>query len=79
MNEPKRRGRPSREVLEAAAKLKDAVTAPAVWDAPPQAYAMRVWKGQSVNVPYGERRWRVQKALEAQGMTMDGVTLPEAE
>jgi hypothetical protein len=69
MNEPKRRGRPP--------KVQPEETVTHGSDA--QSYALRVWNGQSVNVPYGERRWRVQKALEAQGMTMDGVTLPEAE
>ncbi len=40
-----------------------------------QQYAQRVWDGQSVDVPRGYRLERVRKALEAQGMSMEGVSL----
>lgn len=50
-------------------------------DVPPaiaaaQAYAMRVWNGQSPQVKPAERIRRVAAALEGQGMSMEGVTLP---
>jgi hypothetical protein len=41
-----------------------------------QAYAMRVWSGQSVSA---ERSWRIQRvkdALAGQGLPFDGVVLP---
>lgn len=40
-----------------------------------QAYANRVWSGQSDTVPRNERIERVRKALEGQGFSMDGVVL----
>jgi hypothetical protein len=40
-----------------------------------RAYALRVWQGQSADVPDHVRRERVRRALEAQGWTMEGVTL----
>lgn len=40
-----------------------------------QAYARRIWEGQSVDLPDHVRRERVRVALEAQGWTMEGVTL----
>lgn len=41
-----------------------------------QAYALRVWNGQNSDVPRNERLQRVAKALEGQGLSMEGVTLP---
>jgi hypothetical protein len=40
-----------------------------------QAYAQRVWNGQSVDVPRAEKLRRVEKALEGQGLSMEGVVL----
>ena len=68
MNEPKRRGRPP--------KAQPVQTDAAHPNFAAQEYARRVWAGQSPNVPEGERRWRVTRAVEAQGWTMDGVVLP---
>jgi len=65
MNEPKKRGRPPK-----------IVTDPGHPNYAAQEYARRVWGGQSQSLPQGERRWRVQKALEAQGWSMEGVELP---
>jgi hypothetical protein len=48
--------------------------APAVCDA--QAYALRVWSGQTDTIPRNERLRRVEAALTGQGMTMEGVELP---
>lgn len=43
-----------------------------------QAYAMRVWSGQSPTVmPRSERINRVKLALEGQNLPFDGVTLPD--
>lgn len=40
-----------------------------------RAYALRVWEGQSINVPRAERLRRVALALEGQGLSMEGVVL----
>jgi len=66
MNEPKRRGRPPK--VQELAPITEGVSAD-------QAYANRVWAGQSSSLPYGERWYRVKVALEAQGLSMDGVEL----
>jgi hypothetical protein len=42
---------------------------------PAQAYANRVWKGQSPDVPRAERLERVKRALDGQGLSMEGVVL----
>lgn len=41
------------------------------------AYAARVWAGQSVDVPRAERIARVLAALKGQGLPTDGVKIPE--
>lgn len=40
-----------------------------------QAYANRIWAGQSASLNRAERLRRVQSALEGQGMSMEGVSL----
>jgi hypothetical protein len=40
-----------------------------------QAYALRVWNGQSPDVPRAERLRRVKIALDGQGLSMEGVVL----
>ena len=42
---------------------------------PAQAYASRVWHGQSPDVPRAERLERVKRALDGQGLSMEGVEL----
>lgn len=72
-------GVPVTPLQVAIAKAKEAVMAPAVWDEglrrQAQAYANRVWAGQSVSLPRAERLRRVKSALEGQGMSMEGVNL----
>lgn len=41
-----------------------------------QAYAMRVWAGQSVDVPPAERKERVFNALRGQNLSTDGIVFP---
>jgi hypothetical protein len=41
-----------------------------------QAYALRVWNGQSPNVPRNERIRRVMAALNGQNLPTEGVELP---
>lgn len=41
-----------------------------------QQYALRVWNGQSDTVPRAERIARVKRALDGQGLSMEGVELP---
>ena len=48
-------------------------------DTPEQAYAMRVWEGQSSSLPRADRIARVEAALIGQGMTMDAVQLPASD
>lgn len=43
-----------------------------------QAYAMKVWGGQTPTLGRAERVYRVRKAVEGQGLSMDGVELPRA-
>lgn len=40
-----------------------------------QALASRIWDGQSCDLPRAERMRRVAAGLEAQGMSMEGVSL----
>jgi hypothetical protein len=40
-----------------------------------RAYANRVWNGQSPDVPRHERLERVKRALDGQGLSMEGVVL----
>lgn len=41
-----------------------------------QIYALRVWNGQSADVPRSERIERVMNALRGQNLPTDGITLP---
>jgi hypothetical protein len=41
-----------------------------------QAYALRVWAGQSISEPLEWRRARVKEALEGQNLPTEGVVLP---
>ena len=41
-----------------------------------QAYAMRVWSGQSVDVPPAERKERVFNALRGQNLSTDDIIFP---
>jgi hypothetical protein len=41
-----------------------------------QAYAIRVWNGQSVSLGRADRVRRIRAALEGQGLSMEGVKLP---
>ena len=45
-------------------------------DSPAQVYALRVWSGQSPDLPRAERMARVMAALKGQGLPTDGVVLP---
>lgn len=49
----------------------------AVADDRAQLYAMRIWEGQSPDMPRPERVMRVTCGVEAQGMSMLGVVLPK--
>lgn len=45
-------------------------------ESPAQAYAMRVWGGQSVDVPPAERIERCMNALRGQNLPTDGIVFP---
>lgn len=84
MNEQKRRGRPPKAKLPYEADhITEAQAAGAVdtlseASSEAQAYALRIWTGQSPDLSRHERLGRVAVALEAQGMSMEGVSLPDA-
>jgi hypothetical protein len=82
MNEPKKRGRPAKTVVESfdPNHLPERVEfVPVDVDEfarrQAQAYARRVWEGQSISLSRHERLGRVAQALQAQGMSMEGVEL----
>jgi hypothetical protein len=88
MNEPKRRGRPPKAKTEwetTVLEAKGPVLEEAKFPNPEQpsefarrqaqAYANRVWKGQSVSEPRAWRLARVEEALKGQGLSMEGVEL----
>jgi hypothetical protein len=88
MNEPKKRGRPAKVRVDLTAEAMSGITGDE-FERPPfvsepsvftqrqaQAYANRVWSGQSADVGRAERIARVARALAGQGLSMDGVTLP---
>lgn len=58
---------------------KPAPVAAPVSDDPTQAYAMRVWDGQSISLPTAERVRRVEAALIEQGMDPAGLQLPVSD
>lgn len=57
-------------------KPKVAVIELAADATPAQAYAMRVWGGQSVDVPRHERIERCMNALRGQNLSTDGIVFP---
>lgn len=84
MTEPKRRGRPPKASIEGAdvalarAEIIQSVEVMATGSSavnPAQVYADRVWAGQSESLSRHERLGRVAAALEAQGLSMEGVQL----
>ena len=62
------------EVIHRMKRKPKAIAAPV--DNAAQAYAMRVWDGQSVDVPRAERIERCMNALRAQNLPTDGVSFP---
>lgn len=90
MNETKRRGRPPKaKACEECGQLEghydDCATGMGVTKPQEgaefarrqaQAYALRVWQGQSVSALRSWRIERVKAALDGQGLSFDGVTLP---
>lgn len=90
MSEPKKRGRPSNAEKAAKLATFPSAVAQGVRLDPnepvqcyrdpfdvklSQAYAERVWSKQSRDLSRHERLGRVREALEAQGLSMEGVTL----
>ena len=53
-----------------------AIEAHSVGESASQAYAMRVWSGQSVDIPPAERKERVFNALRGQNLPTDGIVFP---
>lgn len=63
----------------AATVIVDPAPTPLMELAKAQAYAMRVWNGQSITAPRPWRIERVKAALEGQGLSFDGVVLPDGD
>lgn len=90
MNEPKKRGRPSKADIAAREAQQPGQVphingdAEYVPDEKPsddsadraQALAMRVWAGQSDHLLRSERIERIERALTSQGLPTDGVKYP---
>ncbi len=74
MNEPKKRGRPAKVAAILQPQQKEPMD-----DNKAQAYAIRVWNGQTPSLGRGERVRRVKAAVEAQGLSFDGVKLPGSD
>ncbi len=72
----KKRGRPPRVLTEAQVErgLGEIDAEDARQKA--QAYALRIWQGQSPDLPRHERAAHVAAGVQAQGLSMDGVILP---
>lgn len=64
------------KLTSAAAELRADVALASSAAERAQAYAMRVWAGQSDGLGRGERVARVRRAVEGQGLSMEGVRLP---
>jgi hypothetical protein len=77
MNEPKRRGRPTNAERHLSAVKAAILSGAEAITSPAQAYADRVWSGQSESADRPWRLSRVKEALEGQGLSMDGVELPD--
>jgi hypothetical protein len=83
MTEPKRRGRPPKaKITDETVPIVMAVPvhAPIVFDdefrrRQAQAYANRIWAGQSESISRHERLGRIAAALAEQGLSMEGVEL----
>ena len=75
ITEPKRRGRPPKIELTEAPDVPEVAPSDEFLRRKAQNYANRVWAGQSLSLNRAERLARVQAALEAQGLSMEGVTL----
>ena len=64
------------EAPVAEEKSELAKTIDAIENKAAQTYAMRVWSGQSVDVPPAERKERVFNALRGQNLSTDGIIFP---
>jgi len=60
-------------------KPKQAAAPAPLIDDPMQAYAMRVWNGQSSSLSHAQRTERVKAALLDQAFDITELQLPEAE
>lgn len=71
-------GAPKREMLDIESDIDTFDRPPFVAQrvSPAQAYADRVWCGQSPDTPRAWRVERVRLALEGQGLPFEGVVLP---
>jgi hypothetical protein len=77
MNETKKRGRPRKVDVETLCDpLRGVIHFVPVSAGVAQAYAMRVWSGQSNDLPRSERIERVMSALKGQNLPTEGIELP---
>ena len=66
-----KRGRPAKTYVDVVAFVEDRA---GLSDS--QIYAMRVWGGQSIDVPRAERIERCMNALRGQNLPTDGIVFP---
>lgn len=73
----KKRGRPPKVRDMSEAQMESAVQEFVAEDVrlKAQSLASRIWDGQSPDLSRAERLERVKRGLEAQGLSMEGVTL----
>lgn len=74
MNQPKKRGRPFKTEPQIVKPAPVVDSSPEAVSAA-QAYAERIWAGQSDSVTRIERIRRVKLALEGQNLPFEGVVL----
>lgn len=70
----KRRGRPPKATMQPPSQPVVERHDPSASDRA-QALALRIWEGQCPDLPVIERMARVRAGVEAQGLSMEGVTI----
>ena len=77
MTEPKKRGRKPSIASDVTRYINvEQFVESRVGQSDAQAYALRVWEGQSMDVPTAERKERVFNALRGQNLSTDGIIFP---
>jgi hypothetical protein len=70
------KGKPGPKPKIAAIEAPQDTSPAQVDESPAQAYALRVWGGQSVDVPRAERIERCMNALRGQNLSTENIIFP---